>query len=237
MATFALPGWPWGVRGTKKIGRSPFHCSCRFTDNKHVLVPTLHFVIPPARASRGSTAEGSAVSVNPQPMLPRTKMISTHYSRSYVRRGITGRMGFLGLSLLGHIGIDCDCFALSPGLAKNPPYPAAHLSSLARMVLSRWPVRPLVSDRLAARHPGRPAAGRPYDTTSDTDVGCAAAIASGRASGSTTTGLASLCASRWSGSFLPYPGAAPAVPCADSSRIRLAGHEYRLPRLARPASL
>ena len=47
---------------------------------------------------------------------------------------------------------------------------------------------------------------------------------------------AALCASRWSWPSLPHAVAAPAVPLAHPSRLRMAGHEYRLPRLACPAA-
>ena len=48
-------------------------------------------------------------------------------------------MGFLDPSLLGHNGIARDCFALPQRLEQNSPYPAAHLPSLARMLLPRRP--------------------------------------------------------------------------------------------------
>ena len=113
--------------------------------------------------------------------LPRRSLLRTHYSESHVRRSITGRLEFLGLSFLGHGGIARDCFALSQGLAQNSAHPAVDLSSLARMVLRRRPGFPVDRRCLAPRHSGRPAAGRPYDTTSDTDVGGTTAAAAGSA--------------------------------------------------------
>ena len=73
MATFALPGWPWGVRGTKKIGRSPFHWSV-------ALLTTNTYSCRPSTLS--SRLPGQAVGAQPRDlqfrstlnaMLPRPK--------------------------------------------------------------------------------------------------------------------------------------------------------------------
>src|ERR1700733_2734059 len=190
---------------------------------------TVPFVIP-------SEAEGSAV-LRTSPgnvwrgLLFRRFVPHTHYSESHVRWGITGRMGFLGLSLLGHLRIARDRLALSQGLEQNPPHPAANLSSLARVVLCRRPLHAVDSNRFASRHPGRPVAGRPYDTASDTDVGCAAAPASGRANGSPAARPPAICPARRPRPVLPYPGPASRVPPAHSPCHRIPGDEPRLHRL------
>src|ERR1700733_7021964 len=161
----------------------------------------------------------------------------THYSESHVRWGITGRMGFLGLSLLGHLRIARDRLTLSPGLEENPPYQAANISSLARVVLSGRPAHPVASDRVPSGHPGRPVTGRPYDTAPDTDVGGAAPSASGRAHGSPAARPPAIYPARRPRPLLSYPGPASRVPRAHSPCHRILRDEYRLHRLACTAGL
>ncbi len=162
---------------------------------------------------------------------------TAHYSRSYVGRHITGRMEFLVVSFLGHHGTSGDGSALPPRLEQNPPDPSADLPSVARILLSRRPLRSLASDRLAARHPGRPAAGRPYDTASDTDVGGAAVTASRSTGRPPITLIAALGTPRWPWPFLPRPIPSRGLPPDYPSGIRMAGHEHRLHRMAYPPSL
>src|SRR5258707_12699683 len=65
--------------------------------------------------------------------------VGRNYSKSYVGRYITGRMEFLVLPLLAYYVPAGDSPPLSPRVGQNPPYTAAHLSGLARVVLSRRP--------------------------------------------------------------------------------------------------
>src|ERR1700688_3839702 len=146
-------------------------------------------------------------------------------------------MELLILAPLGHHGTARDGPALPPRLEQNPPYPAANIPPVASMVLSRWSLRSMVRDRLTARHPGRPSAGRPYDTTSDTNVGRAAVTAPGSTGRPPATLIAALYTSRWPRPFLPRPIAPPDHPPDHPSGIRVAGDECRLHRLACPPSL
>jgi hypothetical protein len=165
------------------------------------------------------------------------RLASPLYSKTYVGRHITSRMEFLVLPVLGHHGTSGDGSALSPRLEQNPPYSSANLPGLARVVLSRGPLRSLGSDCLASRHPGRPAAGRPYDTAPDTHVGGAAPPASRSTGPPPITIIAALRTPRWPWPFLPRPILAPDHPPDHPSGICVAGHEYRLHRVACPPSL
>ncbi len=128
--------------------------------------------------------------------------------------------------------------ALSPRLEQNSPHPAAHLSCLARVVLSRRPLHPLASDRLTSRHPGRPVAGRPYDTTSDTDVGGAALYCFWAHRRFPCCGRLPRSALRDGlGPFFRAHSLHRIIRLLTHPVIRVAGHEHRLHRLACPAGL
>ena len=90
-------------------------------------------------------------------------------------------MEFLGPSFLGHSRTTRDCFALPPGLARNPPHPAVDFPPMACVVLSRRSAVVVGRRCLASGYIGRPVPGRPYDTAPDTNVGSPSAAAAGRA--------------------------------------------------------
>src|SRR5271156_4576379 len=141
-------------------------------------------------------------------------------------------MEFLVLSLLGHIRPVCVRSTLSPWLPQNSPNPSQLVSLLASVVFSWWPSFSIHSHRFTDRCAGRRAAGRPYDTAPDLYVGGAPAALVGRSGGSILSFAAALAAPRRPWPPFSHAVVAPVIPLAHQSRLRLAGNEYRLPRLA-----
>ena len=145
-------------------------------------------------------------------------------------------MGFLGHSLLGHHGVAHDRPALPSGLEQNPPNPAADLSSLARMVLSRRPARAVDRDRL------------PLDTLDGLLLAAHMTqhlilmsvvpplLLLGAPAVPLLRGLPQSVLRDGLGPFFRTPPCTIGPP-AHPSRVRMVGHESRLPRLACPAGL
>ncbi len=78
---------------------------------------------------------------------------------------------------------------------------------------------------------------RPYDTAPDLYVSSAPAALVGRAGSSILAFAAAMAASRRSWPAFPHAVATPAIPPAHPPRLRMAGNEHRLPRLACPRGL
>ncbi len=146
-------------------------------------------------------------------------------------------MGLLGLSLLGHVGFGRDRVALSAWLAQNSPHPAADLSCLARVVLSRRALLPVVSHRL------------PLDTLDGLLLVAHMTqhlilmsvvpplLLLGAPAVPLLRALPRSALRDGLGPFFRTPVLHRVCPPADPSRLRMAGHEYRLPRLACAAGL
>ena len=162
----------------------------------------------------------------------RTKQTTFRKFSHNGRTHITSRTNFLVLSLLGHVGLARVRSTLSPWLSQNSPHPPPPVSLLARMVLSGWPSFSVHSYRFTDRCAGRRAAVRPYDTAPDLYVCGAPAALVGRSGGSILAFAATLAAPRHPWPPFSHGVVAPAIPPPHPSRLRLAGNEYRLSRLA-----